>query len=248
MINKLRSKVSNLFSNHPCPRLERAVIPLNNVRELRKVFGWNKDPILEGDPTLDAWEYVEDANERRIRDAEVLGCVMRNTDGSTALEIGTAEGRSTALMHYNGPSSRIFTVNIPPEEILAGKGGTHTTFALEKERIGRHWRSLGLPNITQIYANTATWEPDIGNIDVAFIDGCHDADFVYNDTRKVLAHMRSGSYVLWHDFNMELMAKYDWIGEVCVGVERLLADGLISGRVFHVRDSWIGVYRVPKAS
>lgn len=248
MKTKIKQRLAQLKPvSQDCPRLAKSLIPLNNAAELRKCMGWTKEPRLE-DPTLKLYEYVEDANERRMRDAEVLGSSAANLDAGTILEIGTAEGRTTSLLSDNAPGSRIFTVNIPPEEILAGKGGTHTTFALERERIGKHYKERGLKNITQILANTATWVPDIGPIDVAFVDGCHDADFVYNDTRKIIKDMKPGSVILWHDFNFDLRLKYDWIQDVCLGVEMLLRDGIISGRIFHVRDSWIGVYRVGKGN
>ena len=102
----------------------------------------------------------------------------------------------------------------------------------------------GVQNITQILANTAHWEPNIGTLDVAFIDGCHDADFVYNDTRKILKSMKTGSFVMWHDFNPATIYNYRWHLTVAQGVERLLRDGLVRGRIFHVRDAWVGVYRV----
>jgi predicted O-methyltransferase YrrM len=153
---------------------------------------------------------------------------------------------ATVLMAANAPESKIYTVNIPPEEILAGKGGELTTVALEREKIGIAFRERSLSNITQIYANTATWKPDIGTIDVAFIDGCHDTEFVYNDTRKVLRQMKPGGFILWHDFNPDLVKKYDWINSVCLGVEKLSREGLIRGRIFHIRDSWVGIYRIPE--
>ncbi len=244
MKTKIINTLARMKAPSPeCPRLAKAIIPLNNLGELRKCMGWTKEPVLN-DPTLNLFEYVEDANERRLRDAEILGASAANQDKGTILEIGTAEGRTTALLAENAPDARIFTVNIPPEEILEGKGGTHTTFALERERIGKFYKNRGFDNITQILANTATWQPDIGSIDMAFIDGCHDTEFVYNDSRKVLAQMKPGSIILWHDFNYELRLKYGWIQEVCLGVEMLIRDGLINGRIFHVRDSWIGVYRV----
>lgn len=137
-----------------------------------------------------------------------------------------------------------FTVNIPPEEIVSGEGGKLTTVALEREKIGIAYRERNLGNITQIYANTAKWEPAIGDIDIAYIDGCHDTEFVYNDTHKILKYMKPGGFILWHDFNLELVKKYHWINSVCLGVEKLYRDGLINGRILHIRDSWVGIYRV----
>jgi hypothetical protein len=99
--------------------------------------------------------------------------------------------------------------------------------------------------VRQILANTATWQPDIGPIDVAFIDGCHDSEFVYNDTLKVLSIARPGAFILWHDFNLGLTRNYGWIHSVCSGVEALFREGKLRGRVIQLRDSWVGLYRVP---
>jgi predicted O-methyltransferase YrrM len=241
----IRSNFNRLVGNSKYNCLERAVIELNNAGELRKAFGWSREPVLDI-PIIYKYDYLEDANDRRLRDAETLGTVVCNTDPAICLEIGTAFGHSTALMSINAPKSRIYTVNIPPEEITSGKGGDLTTIAIKREEIGSYYLSRGLTNITQILANTAYWEPEIGAIDVAFIDGCHDTNFVYNDTRKILRLMRPGSFIIWHDFNLELSNKYNWIGSVCQGVERLYAYGLLEGRLLHIRDSWMGVYRVGK--
>jgi predicted O-methyltransferase YrrM len=222
--------------------LEKKVLELNNFVELKKVFRWQQDPILDR-PDVAEFDYVEDINERRLRDAESLATVMRNANPRVALEIGTADGMATILMSVNAPQSQIYTVNIPPEEVRAGKGGKLTTVALEKDKIGSAYRARNLTNITQIFANTATWKPDIGPIDVAFIDGCHDTEFVYNDTRKILRHMKPGSFILWHDFNPCLAKKFPWIHSVCR--EKLCRDGLIQGRIFLIRNSWIGIYQVP---
>jgi len=149
-------------------------------------------------------------------------------------------------MAVNAPDAEIFTLNIAPEAIRDGKGGRLTTVALERDQVGSYYRERKLTNITQLIVNTTEWEPKIGVIDVAFIDGCHDSKFVYEDTLKVLKHMKAGSFLLWHDFNVDLVNKYHWIYSVCLGVERLFAKGLLRDRIFHVRDSWTGVYRVPE--
>lgn len=225
------------------PDLRQAVIELNDHRELMKVFGWTEEPILDR-PGLGDFEYVEDVNERRLRDAESLGTVARNTRPGTIVEIGTADGMGTLLMAVNAPQARVHTVNIPPEEIASGAGGKLTTVAMEREKIGIAFRERDLPNIVQILANTATWKPDVGPVDLAYIDGCHDSDFVYNDTRKLLRHMGPGAFILWHDFHPGLAYAYPWIASVCRGVDRLFRDELLRGRIFHIRDSWVGVHRL----
>lgn len=226
-------------------RLERQVIELDSVEELMKVFRWQHKPLLDR-PDIHDFEYVEDANQRRVRDAQSLGAVMRNAQPSVALEIGTSKGMGTVLMAVNAPGATIYTINIPPDEVLDGSGGRLTTNALGVEEIGRAYRERGLENVVQILANTATWQPDIGPIDVAFIDGCHDTEFVVGDTLKILPHMRPGGFILWHDFSPDLAKTFQWIGAVTKGVEHLCRLGALPGRIFHVRGSWVGVYRVPE--
>lgn len=239
-------RLLDTFFSPGYPHLDRQVIELNTVDELLKVFGWRKAPLIDR-PDVDDFNYVEDVNQRRLRDAESLAAVMRNAEPEVALEIGTSSGMGTVLMAVNAPSASIYTVNIPPEALKAGDGGKLTTNALSVDDIGRAYRERGLDNVVQIFANTATWEPEVGTIDVAFIDGCHDTDFVINDTLKILPHMRPGGFILWHDFNPALASKFHWIGAVCEGVERLYRKGALQGRSFHLRDSWVGVYRVPEA-
>src|SRR5690606_7608303 len=104
-----------------------------------------------------------------LRDAEVIYTACRNADARTILESGTAYGETTAQIARHAPNATVHTVNIPPEEI--DEGGTAVTYALSRDDIGRAYRAAGYRNVRQILANTAKWEPEIGTIDLAFIDG-----------------------------------------------------------------------------
>ncbi len=214
---------------------------MRDFAALKKAKRWTREPVLE-DPFFHTFENLTDLNDRKLLDAQVIGAVCANRDPKTILEIGTAEGRMTAVMAQNAPGATVHTVNIPPEEIAAG--GTLVTRGFDRADIGRIYRERRLTNVRQILANTATWEPDLPPIDLAFVDGCHDADFVFNDTRKVLALAHPGSVILWHDFDLALVEIYPWIAQVCRGVERLFEEGLIRGNILHVRDSWVGYYVV----
>lgn len=242
--NGIRRRLRKFLGIDTFGHLDRSVIELNDIRELKKAMGWTKNPVID-DPEIEVFDSIVDVNERRIRDAECIGTVLCNTDPSVVLEIGTAEGRTTALMAINAPEAQVYTMNIPPEELFAGKGGELTTIALEREKIGSYYRELRLKNITQLLVNSAEWEPCIGPIDVALVDGCHDTEFVYNDTRKILKVVKAGSFVLWHDFEPGLINKFQWIRSVCLGVEKLFEVGLLNGNIFHVKDSWLGIYKVP---
>src|SRR5207237_2331800 len=146
------------------------------------------------DPSIHEFVSIEDLNCRRIRDAECIGTIVRNVAPSVCLDIGTGEGHSAALMALNAPQARIYTVNSPPEEIRSGAGGVLTTAAYEQDEIGSYYRQREIKNVDQILANTATWEPNVGAIDMALVDGCHDTEFVYSDSRKALQHMNPVSF------------------------------------------------------
>jgi predicted O-methyltransferase YrrM len=226
----------------PRQHLDANVLEVRSLAHLEIALGWARDPILD-EEHLHTYLGLNDINDRRLRDAEVIAGACANQGRKIVLEIGTGHGFTTTLMAENAPHATVYTVNIPPEDI--GAGGVHTTFAPTREQIGRIWRERKLSNVVQILANTAIWEPDFGPIDVALIDGCHDAEFVYGDTRKVLARCREGSLILWHDFHPGLRRVYPWIDSVSRGVERLYQEDLLRGPILHLQDSWVGLYRVP---
>src|SRR6218665_2206369 len=97
-------RLQRLLGNTPL--LARQVLPLNNYHELMKVYGWVKDPIIDHEQTS-LFEYPEDINQRRLRDAESIMTVCRNLAAGTFLEIGTAQGVTTAGMATNAPEATI---------------------------------------------------------------------------------------------------------------------------------------------
>jgi predicted O-methyltransferase YrrM len=218
------------------------VLTVRNYHGLKQAMGWTRDPILEED-WLFRFENLTDINDRRIRDAELLGGACANGDPKILLEIGTARGEGTAVMARNAPNATVYTVNIPPEEISTG--GKVVTYAPSRDETGIYYREKGLKNIEQIFANTLRWEPGFGPIDVAFVDGCHDAEFVYGDTKKILRKCRPGSVIVWHDFAPEHIEVYPFMKDVLRGIECLYLEKLIEGRILHLQDSFMGIYKVP---
>jgi len=223
----------------PLFHVRRNTVELDTPDDLMALMGWSNPPILiedDLDETLDA----TDANRRRRLDADTLSRVARNIDPAVCLDIGTHHGRSAARMAVNAPRGRVYTVNMPPEE--AANAGRLITESLSREEIGKFVREKSLGNVVQIYANTKTWRPDFSGVELAYIDGCHDTEFVFADSVKALSIANPEKcFILWHDFNPALVRRYGWIESAMRGVERLLRKGVVAGPIYHVRNSWIGI-------
>jgi hypothetical protein len=84
------------------------VLTARDLRSLKQAMGWVNDPILEED-WLYRFENLTDLNDRRIRDAEVLGAACANGHPRILLEIGTAryEGCPAGMGIYIVPVGTI---------------------------------------------------------------------------------------------------------------------------------------------
>lgn len=223
--------------------LRQRIHTANSPDYIFKALGWNKSPQFNR-AEIDEFVDYSDLNDRRLKEMEIIAgaCANKDSNETVILEIGTAYGRATKYMSLNAPHSKIYTINIPPEEF--DEGGNFTTFSLPVDKIGVEYRDMGCENVIQILENTLHWTPSMNHIDVAFIDGSHDSDFVYQDTLKVLSKCKPGSIIIWHDFNPNMIYKEPHIFEVCLAIDKLYMDGHLSKKMIHLEYSWVGIYVV----
>ena len=223
--------------------LQENLIVANNVDMLYLAMQWQRRAEVDPGPLKYCVDLM-DVNGRVLLDQEVIAgaCANRGGPGRTIVEIGTSLGVGTDLMAEHAPEADIITINVPPDE--ADQAGRQITDAPSLDEIGCYYRANGRTNITQLLVNTLHWNPDMPRIDIAYIDGCHDVEYVYQDTVKVLSRCQPGSLIVWHDFSPRYKHTYGWVWEVCEAVERLYEDGHLSGRLVHLRDSWSGLYVV----
>jgi predicted O-methyltransferase YrrM len=236
LFERLRNKTREFLFLDEFKNIHANIAVFNTIQDFARYMKWEKEAILI-EEHIDERGLLVDINNRRRIDAEIISLVCRNANPKNCLEIGTSLGIGTARMALNAPQAQIYTVNIPPEEYASG--GTLKTHNLERDEIGSFYREKNLKNIRQIFANTAAWEPVLPPIDVAFIDGSHDTEFVYNDTCKVLKTMSNAAFLMWHDFNPELERRFNWIRSVMAGIEHLYEDGVLKGDIYHIRNSWL---------
>jgi|GEM_PF-852884 len=218
----------------------------DTIQEMKAYLGFTHDGIIL-ENGLDVVENETDLFERKRRDAEVMTYLAANNDGKF-VEIGTSFGHGTFRLATNiRNNGRVYTVNLLPEQ--ATQEEKLVTHFLDKDEIGSFYREHGLGNIDQIYANTLTWDvpEEISDVSLVFVDGCHDKEFVYSDTKKLYPRIKDGGYIMWHDFNPILRNKFGWINEVMQGVEKFISENHLDGEIVHLRNSWIGIYRKPAA-
>jgi predicted O-methyltransferase YrrM/predicted SAM-dependent methyltransferase len=217
---------------------------VDTIQELMRRFGLENEGVISVED-VDIEENDTDRNARRRRDAEVLTTIAANHSGRI-LEIGTSFGNGTFKLASNLKSpGRVTTVNVLPEQISGS--ANLVTHLIGREEIGSFWRAQGLSNVDQAYADTMSWNVpvELRDLDVVFIDGCHDERYVHSDSHLLYDRIRPGGFLIWHDFNPDLRRVFPWIHEVMSGIERFLRDRGLEPEVVHLRNSFMGVTRIP---
>lgn len=203
--------------------------------------------ILEAD--IDQEHTECDHHGRRRRDAEVLTTLAANLTGD-CLDLGTSHGHSAFKLATNlRGRGTVHTVNILPEQHQASSGQL-VTHLLTREQIGAFYREQGTPGINQIYADTCNWQmpKELRDLALVFVDAAHDTAAVYKDSLTIIPRVRPGGYIVWHDFHPELRHKFGWIDAVMRGVEAFFQTIRFEPEILHLKDSWMGVWRLPERS
>jgi predicted O-methyltransferase YrrM len=122
------------------------------------------------------------------------------------LEIGTFDGNTTLNLAANTPEdAQVVTVDLPED----WQGGFQIEVPTDHRNVtdravtGRQYRNTPYQaKIIQVLGDSAKieWEQLPGPFDLAFIDGCHSYEYATLDTKNVLAHLRPGGIVVWHDY------------------------------------------------
>ncbi len=121
-------------------------------------------------------------------------------------EIGTFDGRTTVNMIANAaPGARLHTLDLPKAAIGATAFSLHEaeTSYVDKEVSGaRFERSRWRTQVSQVFGDSATFDFSSyhGQMDVVFIDGSHQYEYVSNDTDVALKLVSNGGLILWHDY------------------------------------------------
>ena len=128
--------------------------------------------------------------------------------GSSVVEIGTFDGRTTLNLAVNANAARVFTLDLPPDERAAFALAPGERQYVDKPQPGARFRACSpawqeaAQRITQLLGDSATvdWTPYAGRAGLVFVDGSHAYDYVRKDTETALRLVQRGGFVLWHDY------------------------------------------------
>jgi predicted O-methyltransferase YrrM len=110
------------------------------------------------------------------------------------LEIGTFDGCSAWHLLANSPQEcTITTLDLPPGTVVEGS----TDRGLQGVA-ARPFLPTG-SRVRLVEVDSRHWQPDVAQIDLAFIDAGHSYSCVKNDTEKALSVMAPRGIMLWHD-------------------------------------------------
>lgn len=155
-----------------------------------------------------------------VSELAALCGIVRRENPRAIFEIGTLNGRTTLNLALNSPPEcRIFTLDLPREQLGETRYPISDRFRklVEKERSGELFLNKDAAEfpetkkITQLFGDSGNFDfsPYYNAIDLVFIDGSHDYEYVLNDSEIALKLLREGrGVILWHDYRggMEVVA------------------------------------------
>ena len=137
---------------------------------------------------------------------QYISKIVKYYKPETIFEIGTFDGRTTLNMALNAPEAKIFTLDLPKQDLAKTKFRVKTGDLefINKNQSGV--RFIGTDEgerITQIYADSAQFDYSKfeNKIDLIFIDGSHTYDYVISDTIAAMKLLRNRKgVIIWHDY------------------------------------------------
>ena len=130
----------------------------------------------------------------------VIQALIASFGCRTAFEIGTCDGGTTLLLAESLPEDgHVWTLDLPPREFDA----MQPTSPIRGNEVGRAYRgSLRAQNITQLAGDSLTYDFSEyhRSSDLVVVDGGHEYENGFSDSRAALAIVRPGGLILWDDF------------------------------------------------
>jgi hypothetical protein len=169
-----------------------------------------------------------------LSDYLAVGALVQVLQPRRIFEIGTFNGSTTLLMALNAPEAEIFTLDLPPSELLPeAKARFHAGSEFEKSPVSGR--------IHQLFGRSESFDftPYFGNIDLVYIDALHTYEAVKRDTQTAFRLLRGGGVILWDDY------LWDPAFPECAGVTRWLNELNATTPCSVIRGTRLAVHSTP---
>jgi len=139
-------------------------------------------------------------------ETEIVCAIALGTHAKKIFEIGTFLGRTTVNLAYNTRrDAQIYTLNLPQRDC---------SFV-----IGKHIREHEekAEKITQLFGDSQRFDFSAyyNEIDLMLVDGDHSYKAVLSDGEKAIECVKSGGFIVWHDFEYRFLGVSKAIIQVC---------------------------------
>ena len=146
---------------------------------------------------------LSDDSGTRWEEQMCLGAVTRLLKPKAIFEIGTYNGRTTAIFALNSePHVEICSLDLPADA-MPDNLFTSDQDLVKRRRTGYILDELGLEKrYRQVLCDSIQFDPTpyAGKIELGFIDGGHSLAHVRNDTEKMAVMAGDRGIVFWHDY------------------------------------------------
>ena len=166
--------------------------------------------------------------ETSVEDLIALCTLVSARQPTTVFEFGTFTGHTTVNLAMNSAKgARILTLDLP-----AGERGTLDGLNWEKDIddavIGLQYRSSPYSaQITQILGDSRAFDvtPYVDGMDFVFVDACHEAEFVINDSEKAFQMLSPCGVIAWHDYSRVCPGVTEYLDNLARVREVFIIDG-----------------------
>ncbi|WCJ60858.1 class I SAM-dependent methyltransferase [Fontisphaera persica] len=199
------------------PDLYRACLS-ENIRRGEEYLGWGlppRDPIdflwknrpssLSREDRVHLPPRLTDAGGTSLTELTMLAAATRLLQPRCVFEIGTFNGRTTAVFLMNTPpEARVYSLDLPPSATPTEKNMIDSDCSLiQRRRLAAYVYEYGLEaRFEQLLGDSLAFDPSpfAGRVELGFIDGAHALPYVRNDTEKMARMIAPAGLVFWHDY------------------------------------------------
>lgn len=186
--------------------------------------------------------YIEEASRMSspIYELFVISAISALLKPQTVFEIGTYLGASALMIAKNIPEeSKVFTLDLPPEK-LSDNNIMNPDNVASPYQVGELLREEDVDSqkVQQLYGDSTRFDysPYKDKIDLIFIDGNHEYDYVKTDSLNAFEMLRPGGCIIWDDYYWDYGAFW------CSGVTQYLNELARERKIFRIAGTRLGVF------